>query len=66
MKKGNPAIIVRTHKGSSHYRSVECDGPFVVTQSETPLNGCGARVWVTTTAPVHGDPTRDTGEVGDS
>jgi len=54
MRKGNPAIIVRTHKGSSHYRTVECDGPFTVTQSDKPLDGCGARVWVTTTAAVIG------------
>jgi len=54
MRKGNPAIIVRTHRGSSHYRSVECDGPFTIEQSDEPLQGCGARIWITTTASVHG------------
>jgi hypothetical protein len=54
MKQGEPAIIVRTHRGSSHYEHVRCNGPFEVTQSEEPLRGCGAHIWITTHSAVHG------------
>lgn len=45
MRKGEPAIIVRTYKGSTHHRSVRIDGPATVVQSSTP-DRCGARVWI--------------------
>lgn len=47
MRTGAPAIIVRTYKGSRHYRRVEIDGPCTMVQSATP-DHCGARVWIET------------------
>ena len=48
MRKGEPAIIVRTYKGSTHHRRVSIIGPAVMIQSLVP-DACGARVWVETT-----------------
>lgn len=45
MRKGNPAIIIRTYKGSTHHREVKFDGPWTIVQSEVP-DSCGARVWI--------------------
>ena len=45
MRKGNPAIIVRTWRGSTHHRSVEFNGPARIVQSATP-DACGARIWI--------------------
>ncbi len=45
MRKGEPAIIVRTYKGSEHVRKVKFIGPAVMVQSDVP-DRCGARVWV--------------------
>ena len=47
MRRDEPAIIVRTHKGSTHHRAVEIDGPARLVQSPTP-DRCGARVWIET------------------
>lgn len=45
MRKAEPAIIVRTYKGSTHHRKVVIKGPSYVYQSPTP-DKCGARVWI--------------------
>jgi hypothetical protein len=47
IKNGEPAIIVRTYKGSTHHREVSIDGPCRIVQSNTP-DRCGARVWIET------------------
>lgn len=54
IRKGEPAIIVRTYKGSKHYRRVTIDGPCVIVHSPTP-DHCGARVWIETNAEVVGE-----------
>ncbi len=46
LRKGEPAIIVRTYKGSKHYSKVEVSGPSTIIHSEEP-DRCGARVWIT-------------------
>ena len=54
VKKGEPAIIDRTYKGSTHHRRVTIVGPSVIVHSESP-DRCGARVWIETEAEViHG------------
>lgn len=53
IKKGEPAIIVRTYKGSKHYKKVEVDGPVTIIHSPEP-DRCGARVWIETHADVKG------------
>lgn len=53
IKKGEPAIIVRTYKGSKHYSKVEIDGPATIIHSEKP-DSCGARVWIETESEVIG------------
>ena len=53
MRKGEPAIIVRTYKGSSHYSRVEILGPSTVVHAPQP-DRCGARVWIETQAKVVG------------
>ncbi len=53
IKKGEPAIIVRTYKGSTHYTSVEILGPSTMIHSPHP-DRCGARVWIETEAEVVG------------
>ncbi len=45
MRKGEPAIIVRTYKGSTHHRQIEIHGPSKLVQSTIP-DKCGARVWL--------------------
>lgn len=45
IKKGNPALICRTYKGSTHHRSIVINGPAQLIQSEVP-DSCGARVWI--------------------
>jgi hypothetical protein len=45
IRKGEPAIIVRTWRGSTHHREVTIDGPCRIMQPEVPLD-CGARVWI--------------------
>jgi len=47
IKKGEPAIIVRTYKGSTHHSEVNIDGPAKIIHSPTP-DKCGARVWIET------------------
>lgn len=47
IRKGEPAIIVRTYKGSTHHREVRIDGSILLVQSDTP-DRCGARVWIET------------------
>lgn len=53
IKKGEPAIIVRTYKGSEHYSKVEILGPSVMVHSPEP-DRCGARVWIETESEVVG------------
>ena len=47
IKKGEPAIIVRTYKGVTHHTELTIDGPMKLVQSPTP-DRCGARVWIET------------------
>lgn len=47
IKLGEPALIVRTRKGSKHYTNVEISGPSRLIQSSAP-DHCGARVWIET------------------
>lgn len=54
LRKGEPAVIVRTYKGSKHYRKVEIQGPSTVIHAETP-DRCGARVWIETRSEVVGE-----------
>lgn len=51
IRKGEPAIIVRTYKGSTHHKEVEILGPCRIVHSPTP-DRCGARVWIETHAEV--------------
>jgi hypothetical protein len=53
LRKGEPAIIVRTYKGSEHFSQVEILGPSTMIHSPTP-DRCGARVWIETEAEVVG------------
>ena len=53
LKKNEPAIIVRTYKGSTHYRRVEIKGPSEIVHSLQP-DHCGARVWISTESEVIG------------
>lgn len=53
IRKDEPAIIVRTYKGSEHFSRVEILGPSVMVHSLTP-DSCGARVWIETEAEVIG------------
>lgn len=53
IKKGEPALIVRTYKGSKHFISVEIMGDAHLVQSDEP-DRCGARVVLATTAKVIG------------
>tara|TARA_R110002051_G_scaffold252565_1_gene311811 strand:- start:43 stop:342 length:300 start_codon:yes stop_codon:yes gene_type:complete len=51
VKKGEPAIIDRTYKGSTHLTRIKIDGPCEIIHSQTP-DHCGARVWIETQGPV--------------
>lgn len=51
IKKGLPAIIVRTYKGVTYTRKVEFGDGAVLHQPEKPLD-CGARVWIETKGQV--------------
>jgi len=51
IKKGEPAIIDRTYKGSKHLTRLQIHGPCEIIHSLTP-DRCGARVWIETEAPV--------------
>ena len=51
IKKGEPAIIDRTYKGSTHHRKIRIEGPCTIIQSDTP-DRCGARVWIETESEV--------------
>lgn len=53
IRKGEPAVIVRTYKGSQHFSKVEILGPSVMIHSAEP-DRCGARVWIETEAEVIG------------
>jgi len=53
VRAGVPACIVRTYKGSSHYREVRIDGPSTMVHSLEP-DRCGARLWIETDSPVFG------------
>lgn len=53
IRKGEPSIIVRTYKGSTHHSRVEILGPSVMVHSAEP-DRCGARVWIETEAEVVG------------
>jgi hypothetical protein len=46
-------IIVRTYKGTQHADHVEILGPAKIVYSQTPLSGCGARVWIETEGQVN-------------
>lgn len=59
LRKGEPCIIVRTYKGSKHYKKVEIDGPATIIYSDEP-DRCGARVVITTNAEVIGYDTIET------
>jgi len=52
LRKGEPAIIDRTYKGSTHWTKVHIDGPCTIIHSPTP-DRCGARVWIETESDVH-------------
>lgn len=55
IRKNEPALIVRTYKGSTHHRRVEINGPAVLVQMTEP-DRCGARVWIETdTEFIHAD-----------
>ncbi len=54
IKKGEPAIIVRSYRGSEHYSRVEIQGPSTMIHSPEP-DRCGARVWLETDAEVVGE-----------
>lgn len=49
MRKGLPAIIVRTYRGSKHYKKVEILGPSTIIHADEP-DRCGARCWIETYA----------------
>lgn len=51
--ENHPAVIVRTYKGSQHFRTVEILGPSKIIHSDSP-DHCGARVWIETHSPVEG------------
>jgi hypothetical protein len=51
IKKNNPALIVRTYKGSKHFTKVEINGPSELIQSPV-ADHCGARVWISTNSEV--------------
>ncbi len=51
IKKGEPAIIDRTYKGSTHWTRVRVNGPCEIIHSQEP-DRCGARVWIETDAEV--------------
>lgn len=53
LRKGEPCIIVRTYKGSKHYKKVEIDGPATIIYSDEP-DRCGARVVIETHSEVTG------------
>lgn len=53
IRKGEPAIIVRTYKGSEHFTRVQINGPSVMVHAPEP-DRCGARVWIETEAEVVG------------
>lgn len=54
IKKGEPAIIVRTYKGSTHYSKITIKGDCVMVHSPEP-DRCGARVWIETHGEVIGE-----------
>ncbi len=54
LKKNEPAVIVRTYKGSQHFEKVTIHGPSTVIHSSEP-DKCGARAWIRTEAPVTGN-----------
>ena len=47
IRRGEPAIIVRTYRGSTHHSEVLLDGPARIVHSDVP-DRCGARVWIET------------------
>lgn len=49
MRKGLPALLVRTYRGSQYFRRVEVLGPTTLVHAEEP-DRCGARVWIETEA----------------
>lgn len=51
LRRGEPAIIVRTYKGVSHHRRVEVLGPCVIVNAASP-DRCGARCWIETESEV--------------
>jgi hypothetical protein len=53
LKKGEPAVIVRTYKGSQHFSKVHISGPSTMIHSAEP-DRCGARAWIETEAEVTG------------
>ena len=42
----DPAIIVRTYKGSTNHKRVQINGPATFVQSMDKPLSCGAKVWV--------------------
>lgn len=54
VRASEPAVIVRTYKGSQHFAEAEVTGPCkVIHDYQNPLS-CGAKVWIETTDPVIG------------
>ncbi len=54
IKKGEPALICRTYRGSTHHTRIDILGPSTLVHSPSP-DRCGARVWIETDAPVEAD-----------
>lgn len=52
--ENHPAIIVRTHRRSTHHQEVQILGPSTLVHSVVP-DSCGARVWIATKSPVLAD-----------
>ena len=47
IKKNEPAIIVRTYRGSTHHREVHVNGPMIIIHDDEP-DRCGSRVRIET------------------
>ena len=45
LRKGLPAVIHRTYKGSEYHREFQIPQEARVVQSDKPLS-CGARAWI--------------------
>lgn len=45
LRNGEPCIIDRTYRGSTHHRELTIPAGAKIIQSDTP-DRCGARVWI--------------------